>query len=127
MIPKGSSESEAATRVKRIDPRLTAEGWVIVDHQPTASLSSYVRHGVREYPTTKGPADYALFVRGRLVGIVEAKKFAVGAQNVLNRPSGTRAGRRAPGGISAATMCPFSTSGKYREGITLAPADRSSW
>lgn len=78
-------ESEAATRIKRIDPKLTAQGWLVVDHQPAANLISYKRHAVREYPTTNGPADYALFVRGRLVGIVEAKKFAVGAQNVLNQ------------------------------------------
>lgn len=54
-------ESEAATRIKRIDPRLIAQGWAIVDHQPSANLVSYAHHAVREYPTANEPADYALF------------------------------------------------------------------
>jgi hypothetical protein len=40
---------------------------------------------VEEFPTAKGPADYALFVNGRLLGIVEAKKVGVGPQNVLEQ------------------------------------------
>jgi type I restriction enzyme R subunit len=83
MSAKGSPTSEAATRVKRIDPRLVAQGWQIVDHDPAVPASAYTRHAVRELPTASGPADYALFVDGRVVGIVEAKKTAVDPQNVL--------------------------------------------
>jgi type I restriction enzyme, R subunit len=40
---------------------------------------------VEEYPTANGPADYALFVKGMLLGIIEAKKVGVGPQNVLEQ------------------------------------------
>ena len=33
---------------------------------------------VREYPTNTGPVDYALFVEGKPVGVVEAKKDDAG-------------------------------------------------
>ena len=42
-------------------------------------------HAVEEYPTETGPADYALFVNGKLLGIIEAKKIAIGAENVLEQ------------------------------------------
>ena len=47
------------------------------------AAGSITRHAVREYPTANGPADYVLFVGGRLLGVVEAKKIAVDPQNVL--------------------------------------------
>ena len=40
---------------------------------------------VEELPTANGPADYALFVKGQLLGIVEAKKVTVNPQNVLEQ------------------------------------------
>ena len=43
------------------------------------------RHAVEEYPTANGPADYALFVDGKLLGIIEAKKVSVWPQNVLEQ------------------------------------------
>ena len=46
---------------------------------------AYDHHAVTEYPTDNGPADYALFVAGRLLGIVEAKKLTLGPQNVLTQ------------------------------------------
>lgn len=33
---------------------------------------------VREFPTNTGPVDYALFVEGKPVGVVEAKKTELG-------------------------------------------------
>ena len=33
---------------------------------------------VREYPTSTGPVDYALFVEGKPIGVVEAKKDDAG-------------------------------------------------
>ena len=41
---------------------------------------TFTRHAVEEYPTANGPADYALFVEGRLLGILEAKKVTVNPQ-----------------------------------------------
>ena len=38
-----------------------------------------------EHETAHGPADYALFLDGKPVAIVEAKKTAVDSQNVLNQ------------------------------------------
>ena len=38
-----------------------------------------------EEETANGPADYALWLDGRIVGIVEAKKLTLGPQNVLTQ------------------------------------------
>lgn len=68
---------EATTRIL-IDDQLRSAGW-LVD-------SAVLRHaaGVRpladqtiaiaEWPTDSGPVDYALFVEGRCVGVIEAKR-----------------------------------------------------
>ena len=61
-----------------IDKRLEKAGWVIQDFKrvnPSASLGV----AVREFPTSTGPVDYALFVDGIPVGVVEAKKDELGA------------------------------------------------
>lgn len=63
---------EQLARVQ-IDRKLIQAGWVIQDFQqlnPIASLGV----AVREFPTSSGPVDYALFVDGKPVGIVEAKQ-----------------------------------------------------
>lgn len=60
-----------------IDRRLVQSGWVIQDFakvNPGASLGV----AVREYPTSTGPVDYALFVNGSPVGVIEAKQDALG-------------------------------------------------
>ena len=62
---------------QKIDSRLIQSGWTIQDLarvNPMASLGV----AVREYPTSTGPVDYALFVAGKPVGVVEAKKDALG-------------------------------------------------
>ena len=80
------SESEALTRRKRIDPKLKALGWVVVPYIDGMDVSQLSNHAVEEYLTEKNErADYALFVNGVLLGIIEAKKLAVGAQNVLEQ------------------------------------------
>lgn len=68
---------EATTRIL-IDDQLRSAGW-LVD-------SAVLRHaaGVRpqlgqaiaiaEWPTDSGPVDYALFIEGRCVGVIEAKR-----------------------------------------------------
>ena len=65
-----------------IDARLIQSGWVLQDLKsvnPTASLGV----AVREYPTSSGPVDYALFVDGKTVGVVEAKKMSLGKTSPL--------------------------------------------
>ena len=60
-----------------IDRKLQESGWVVQDVKqlnPTVSLGV----AVREFPTSTGPVDYALFVEGKPVGIIEAKKSDAG-------------------------------------------------
>lgn len=78
-------ESEKQTRKLRIDALLQKAGWMIVPYNEELTLGSLSNHAVEEYPTATGPADYALFVKGHLFGIVEAKKLEVGAANVLEQ------------------------------------------
>lgn len=75
-------EAEWRTRAARIDPCLRQRGWEVVPFDPARPLSSYTHHAVTEYPTANGPADYALFVDGRVLGILEAKRLALSPQNV---------------------------------------------
>lgn len=63
---------------ERIDKRLIEAGWVVQsmdELNPSASLGV----AVREFPTSTGPVDYALFVGGKPVGVVEAKKDEAGS------------------------------------------------
>jgi type I restriction enzyme R subunit len=78
------SESEIVTRKRRIDKSLRESGWQIVSHAKSSTVA-LTHHAVEEHPTANGPADYALFVNDQLLGLVEAKKLAVGAQNVLEQ------------------------------------------
>ena len=77
--------NERQTRKERIDPMLGALGWRVVPHDPARPLSEYDRCAVEEYPTDNGPADYALCVGGRILGIVEAKRIGSGPQEVLRQ------------------------------------------
>jgi type I site-specific restriction endonuclease len=85
------NESEWLTRKKRIDTRLCAPPppWKIIRYRDGLNLSSLHCVAVEEFPTENGPADYALFVNGILLGIIEAKKVTVNPQNVLEQPSHT--------------------------------------
>lgn len=60
-----------------IDSKLIQSGWVIQDVK-SLDLSASLGVAVREFPTSTGPVDYALFVDGVPVGVVEAKKSDVG-------------------------------------------------
>jgi type I restriction enzyme, R subunit len=80
-------ESEWLTRKKRIDAKLKSlsQPWDIVPYSVDLDTSSLHAVAVEEYPTESGPADYALFVNGQLLGFIEAKKVAVSPQNVLEQ------------------------------------------
>lgn len=56
-----------------IDRQLIACGWLIQD-KSKINLSAGIGVAVREYQTDVGPADYVLFVDGKPVGIIEAKR-----------------------------------------------------
>lgn len=88
------NESEAQTRRIRIDPKLTAWGWSVVpfDARPGALDGSAI--AIEEFETTKGPADYVLSDGGERLGVIEAKKLAVGAQGIL--PQAERYARAVP-------------------------------
>ena len=62
---------------KVIDKKLEQSGWIIQD---VKRLNPTVSRGVvvREFPTDTGPVDYALFVNGIPVGVIEAKKSEAG-------------------------------------------------
>jgi type I restriction enzyme R subunit len=80
-----SEESEWLGRKRRIDPRLEHLGWPVRPFEPGRPLSAYPTCAIAEYLTDDGPADYALCVEGRFLGIVEAKKLSLGPQNVLTQ------------------------------------------
>ena len=56
-----------------IDKKLIESGWVIQDVK-SLNLSASLGVAVREFPTSTGPMDYALFIEGVPVGVIEAKK-----------------------------------------------------
>ena len=62
-----------------IDRQLKDCGWV-VQSKKKINLSAGLGVAVREYQTGIGPADYVLFVEGKPVGIVEAKKEEEGVR-----------------------------------------------
>ena len=80
-------ELEWKTRKERIDKKLKAlkPGWNIIKYEEGTDTSTLLCHAVTEYPTENGPADYAFFVKGKLLGILEAKKVGVNPQNVLEQ------------------------------------------
>jgi type I restriction enzyme, R subunit len=76
-------ESEHDTRIGRIDPRLRRAGWTPQSVQSGAERLTAA--AIREYRTSSGPADYALCDGGHVRAVVEAKKLAVGTQEVLEQ------------------------------------------
>ncbi len=80
-------EAEWKTRKQRIDTRLRAlnPSWQIIPWRDGLDTTKLTCHAVTEFPTDNGPADYALFFEGVLLGIMEAKKVTVNPQNVLEQ------------------------------------------
>ena len=60
-----------------IDEKLIQSGWAI-QNMNELNLSSTLGVAVREFPTSTGSVDYALFVDGKPVGVVEAKRDELG-------------------------------------------------
>jgi len=82
-----TEELEWKTRKERVDKKLKSLNppWSIIKYHSGLDTSILQCHAVEEYPTANGPADYALFVKGKLLGVIEAKKVGVGPQNVLEQ------------------------------------------
>lgn len=81
------TESEWQTRKRRIDTKLKSltPAWDIRPYREGMDTSTLDGVAVEEFPTENGPADYALFVQGKLLGIIEAKKVSVSPENVLEQ------------------------------------------
>jgi len=67
-----------------IDEELRKNGWEIIRHNKGIDTSILQNHAVEEYPTESGPVDYAFFVEGKLLGMLEAKRPSTDPQNVLD-------------------------------------------
>jgi len=80
MAASGGNEPEWLIRKKRIDPRLDALGWKLPEEGITHLHASYRSE---EHLTDHGPADYALHLGNKAVGVVEAKKLTIGTHNIL--------------------------------------------
>ncbi len=78
-------ESEHITRKTRIDKLLAVANWTVIHFAEELNFHALSNHAVEEFPTENGPADYALFVQGKLLGVIEAKKVATNPQNVLEQ------------------------------------------
>lgn len=83
MSRKSRGISEHETRKTLIDRRLEQAGWGRIT--PYDETRVYKNESVIEYKTTKGPADYVLFHKGKPLAIVEAKKLTVATQSVLKQ------------------------------------------
>ena len=66
---------EKACRI--IDEKLCQAGWVIQDMN-RLNLAVSLGVAVREFPTSTGEVDYALFIDGEPAGVVEAKREEAG-------------------------------------------------
>jgi hypothetical protein len=78
-MPADESNSEWLTRKRRVDPQLHSAGW------PKGHEYHPGAHRIEEFETDAGPADYALCIDDRALGIVDAKKLSLGPQNVLTQ------------------------------------------
>lgn len=91
---------EATTRIL-IDEQLRAAGWQVDSTKLRHAAGTRPEYGqamaIAEWPTKSGPVDYALFVDGRCVGVIEAKRQA----------------KDVPGRLDQA--------GRYASDITLTP------
>ena len=67
-------EQEARTV---IDEKLIQSGWTLQNVSQLNILTS-LGVAVREFPTSTGPVDYAFFIDGEPVGVIEAKRSTAG-------------------------------------------------
>jgi type I restriction enzyme R subunit len=116
------TNSEWKTRKTLIDTKLASMNpkWKIIPYREGLDTSVLTYHAVEEYPTANGPADYAFFVKSKLLGILEAKKVAVDPQNVLEQAKRYSAGAKNTIGMWNGFKVPFLYSSN---GMTIWFAD----
>ncbi|MCU0612474.1 MAG: DEAD/DEAH box helicase family protein [Candidatus Eisenbacteria bacterium] len=104
-------EPERLTREARIDPRLDACGWPLA---PAGVRPMAGPFRTEEHETANGPADYVLWLDGRIEAVVEAKRVTLGAQEVLSQAERYARGLHQSGFNFEGLRCPFlySTSGE---------------
>lgn len=83
MTCKSVSSPEAAAR-ETIDRQLVAAGWS-VQSLDALNLTAGKGIAVRELSSQGGPADYILFVDGKALGVVEAKKAGTTLSHVAEQ------------------------------------------
>src|SRR6476659_2703044 len=66
-----------------IDKQLTSCGWIVQDKKHI-NLRAGLGVAVCEYQTNVGPADYLLFVDGKPVGLIEAKREEEGVRLTMH-------------------------------------------
>lgn len=71
--PMTSNQTPEQQARDNIDAQLKQAGWVVQD-KTAINLHDGLGQAVREYQTDVGPADYVLFVNGKAVGVIEAKR-----------------------------------------------------
>ncbi|QHU98938.1 type I restriction-modification enzyme R subunit C-terminal domain-containing protein [Synechocystis sp. CACIAM 05] len=81
--PLPRSNEDETRRI--IDQKLEMSGWEVVSMKPGLGTEKLSRHAVREYPLATGDADYALFVNGLFLGVLEAKKVSINSQSALEQ------------------------------------------
>ncbi len=74
MVPNQNPEQIARDS---IDDLHKASDWSVQDKKKI-DLNDGLGQAVREYPTDTGPADYALFIDKKAVGVIEAKRKSKG-------------------------------------------------
>jgi type I restriction enzyme R subunit len=75
MVPADPEHPEQIAR-RQIDAMLVASGWDVQD-RAAMNLGAAPGVAIREFQTSAGPADYLLFLRNQLVGVLEAKRAGV--------------------------------------------------
>jgi MFS family permease len=79
---------EATTRLL-IDDQLRLAGWIVDTNRLRHANGTRPGLGqaiaIAEWPTESGPVDYALFVEGRCVGVIEAKRGIVDVSGRLGQ------------------------------------------
>jgi type I restriction enzyme R subunit len=80
MTQNQTPEQQARDQIDRL---LTQAGWRVQASQ-AINLHDGLGQAVREYQTDVGPADYVLFVQGKAVGVIEAKREEEGQRLTLH-------------------------------------------
>ena len=95
---------EASTRTL-IDAQLRARGWEVdtqnLRYAKGARPTKAKNMAIAEWPTKSGPADYALFVGARCIGVVEAKRRNKNVSSHIDQAQRYARGLRFEGGSEA--------------------------